>query len=118
MKATKNASSATAGEADLSVTPELVAAILEELLPIVEGRSELQVITENLGVFEAADKSIIATLRLFTYEYEEGVRGLIRNIIEQQVTLVRAAHRGDEARVRAYLKGWSAAVRAVFSARA
>jgi hypothetical protein len=99
------------GESRLTVTPGMVSKILAELFPIVGERSEIVAVSGDAAVYEANNGGIHATLRLVGYERPD--KETVRDIKEQEVFLIPAKHRHDEARVRAYLEGWASAISAV-----
>ena len=111
----------------MQITAEELAAALEPVRVIKEGTSELRAVgpmndsVEYAGppsVAEREDGALSVTLQLIVYDVverdgEEMER--VRDIKEQEVSLVPLAYRGEPGRVRAYVEGWAAAVKEVLA---
>lgn len=70
------------------------------------------------SVIEREDGALSVTLRLIRYDIVErdGAEEMtVRDIKEQEISLVPLAHRDEPERVRAYLEGWAAAVSEVLA---
>ncbi|WAS96690.1 hypothetical protein [Nannocystis punicea] len=96
-----------------------LAPAFSEQFPISSDRFALEFSEEKVGDGEACAACVlnergdlVATIRVLVWDVS-GDERLIRDIKEQQVTIVPAAHL-DDPRVPAYFAGWAAALRFAF----
>ncbi|MFY0540475.1 hypothetical protein [Nannocystis pusilla] len=98
-----------------------LAEALGQLFPIVSQHHSLELVSESVdsageawgGCSVTADGRLEATVRLVVWDVQ-GEERMIRDVKEQQVTIVAAKHLEDP-RVPAYLEGLAAALDLAFS---
>ncbi len=94
----------------MPLTREETRALLDRILPCKDPRYELSLAEGAEAVREDDNGDLVARLMLSIHEKDESGARSLRDMKEQEVRIVPAAHRGDSARAEAFLRGFTASL--------